>query len=516
MSFDLDPDQKPVVAVSQIAVSAKPLASSQIRPGWSGDSLTLLGGTDTALFTIDSSTPYLWLPEPVCAQFEKNLGLTYDEGLQLYTFGKNQSQHGTLVNWNLTFTFIVADLPGSSNSVSLSLPYAAFDLQLTYPFPGLQATEFSPSTNYFPLRKAANSTQYTIGRAFLQETYLKVDYERNKFSLYQASFAPDAISNLKLIDISRPDGSSFTGPRLPPANATFHNASAGQPGGLKKGTIIGIAVGAGAGASLLIAAAIFYFCTRRSKLSTTDVGAEKPSVGKSKTLFVKIFEWFVGPPKSEPPPEIDGAMRFPNEAPAENEIKEMPAETPLELPGSAVDASFAEAARGKFGAAPISPGNHDPKKPVELEDRANWRDYYAPEDTAQPSPVSLPAYSPSRVGRRNTQTTGISSRTPHDSRESSQVSSPIVISPLTPNYANPFVPSMAHIARRELWIRDGTSTPSNYSDRGASTADEFPTTPHSYREEAGFPSYSEHGSLHPSPYPSRHASQRRSSWEDKG
>lgn len=66
-------------------------------------------------------------------------------------------------------------------AVNISLPYQAFDLQVTQPI-----TE--NGTNYFPLRCSSNMSQYVLGRAFLQETYLFVDYEKSTFSLSQAQF----------------------------------------------------------------------------------------------------------------------------------------------------------------------------------------------------------------------------------------------------------------------------------------------------------------------------------------
>ena len=112
----------------------------------------------------------------------------------------------------MTFTFTIADLPGSSNAVDIKIPYAGFNLQLSFPYPGLGANLSSPATNYFPLRIAANSTQYTIGRTFLQEAYLTVDYERRNFSISQATFALDALTNTSLVGISRPSHGNSTGP----------------------------------------------------------------------------------------------------------------------------------------------------------------------------------------------------------------------------------------------------------------------------------------------------------------
>lgn len=83
VSFSLSPDRNPVVAVNGISASAAPLASTNVSNDWLGGSLELLGPPSENLYTIDSSTPYLWLPEHVCQRFEKALGLVYNESLQL-------------------------------------------------------------------------------------------------------------------------------------------------------------------------------------------------------------------------------------------------------------------------------------------------------------------------------------------------------------------------------------------------------------------------------------------------
>lgn len=470
ISFTLNPNQDPEVSLNGITVTAAPLVTSTVKTGWPDNSLTLLGPADAALYIIDSSTPYLWLPESICDQFEKALGLSYDEGVQLYTFRQDSTKHATLVNWNLTFNFVIADLPGSPSSVSLSLPYAAFDLQLSYPYPGLNATPSSTPTKYFPLRKAANSTQYTIGRAFLQETFLMVDYERNNFSVYQAKFSADALTNTNLVDIVRSENTTFSGPKTPPRK------------GLSKGTIIGIAVGAAIGVALLAGAVTFCVCLRGRPGKTLDGQPTKRGTDEKKLPFFKLYKWILGSPKSETPLEIDGSLRYPNEASADSAIIELAADAPAELPGSEIELSPYQAADRKFrpkASNVVSPPDHNPKKPVELQHSTSNAGYYGPELPPQSSPRSLPPYSANHVGRRNTQTTGISSRSLRTSRESSRVSSPMIISPVTPNQASPMMLSMAHAARPDQWPLHTESDRGSLSDIGTGYGDEHPITPQS-------------------------------------
>lgn len=248
--FLLGFDDAPILAVNEITVR-----SARDSPGWSANPLTLLASTDAALFTVDSSTPYLWLPPDVCDAFAAALNLTYDDDVQLYTFANDSARHKAVVDAELTFTFRLGDVVGSEQSVDITLPYAAFDLELTFPYPGLNATRTSPGYKYFPLRRAVSQEQYTLGRAFLQEAYLLVDYDRGNFSVSQARFAPDVLSRSTIVSIARPDNVTGQG-----------NEGGGGDGGgasLGAGAIAGIAVGAVAG-TLIVAGAIF-FCLRRRR-----------------------------------------------------------------------------------------------------------------------------------------------------------------------------------------------------------------------------------------------------------
>ncbi|KAF7947906.1 hypothetical protein EAE96_008979 [Botrytis aclada] len=153
---------------------------------------------------IDSSTPYLWLPEAVCNRFADALGLSYNESLNLYTFDENPSQHNNLSDSSTTttFTFVFKDKSSASDFVEIDLPYAAFDLSLSYPYiPNTEYGTDEASKFYFPLARSANSSQYTIGRAFLQEAYIITSYETNQFSLHQAVHVSDTLNNKSIVAI---------------------------------------------------------------------------------------------------------------------------------------------------------------------------------------------------------------------------------------------------------------------------------------------------------------------------
>ncbi len=70
--------------------------------------------------------------------------------------------HQSLLASNPNFTFTIADSTHGGAPVDIVLPYASFDLEATFPY-------VPNNTRYFPIQRAANETQYTLGRTFLQE-----------------------------------------------------------------------------------------------------------------------------------------------------------------------------------------------------------------------------------------------------------------------------------------------------------------------------------------------------------
>lgn len=117
-----------------------------------------LSSTSIAAF-VDSTVPYIYLPLDVCKKFEAAFGLTWNSEVQAYLV--NDTLNDSLKALNPSLTFTLGTLT-STNTVDISLPYAAFDLIADYPL-------MPQKTRYFPLVRAANDSQYTLGRTFLQE-----------------------------------------------------------------------------------------------------------------------------------------------------------------------------------------------------------------------------------------------------------------------------------------------------------------------------------------------------------
>ena len=264
--------------------------------------------SSTHFSLVDSSVPHLWLPRDVCDSFEAAFGLTYDPQSDLYLV--NDTIHSKLQDLNPTITIkLVNSLTDtSSNYTNIELPYAAFDLQASYPY-------YTNTTNYFPIRRAANDTQYTLARTLLQEAYLIVDYERGNFSVSQATFS-NPLPAAKVVTIKSPleslsdDSSSSTA--------------------LSTGAIAGIAVGGAVLVILIIVGAVL-FCRRRRKNPKTSyelANTQFSEAGSTNALSTAPHK----SPMPQAPQEIAGSPLAELASPHADKPYVSPTSIPQELP----------------------------------------------------------------------------------------------------------------------------------------------------------------------------------------
>ncbi|KAL6721320.1 hypothetical protein ACLMJK_000423 [Lecanora helva] len=203
---------------------------------------------------VDTAAPQIWLPLEACQVFEKTFGLTYDETSGLYLV--NSSLRDQLHDQNASFTFTLGSTATGGQTTDITLPYASFDMLVKPPTNGI-----ANSSRYFPLRRAANDSQYTLGRAFLQEAYLTVDWERQNFSLSQCTFNEDmtqSITPIKSLDDKTSSSSSSGG------------SSTGRTAGIAVGVVVGVLVVASA------IGAFFFFRNRKQKKSEEKKDGANP------------------------------------------------------------------------------------------------------------------------------------------------------------------------------------------------------------------------------------------------
>lgn len=109
---------------------------------------------------IESTDPNIWLPKDACEEFERAFGISIDKNSSLYLI--NSTQYTKLQATNPEITFTLGNGLTGGETVNVVLPFKALALPTKYPFT-------RNSTFHFPLKTAANDSQITLGRAFLQE-----------------------------------------------------------------------------------------------------------------------------------------------------------------------------------------------------------------------------------------------------------------------------------------------------------------------------------------------------------
>ncbi|KAL9094621.1 MAG: hypothetical protein Q9165_003181 [Trypethelium subeluteriae] len=203
--------------------------------------------TDGISAFIDSLVPEFWLPQEVCTAFEQAFGLTWNEAESRYLL--NDSAHNALMHLNPNVTFTLGAQPSGGDNINIVFPYTSFDLTAEPPL-------VSNKSSYFPLKRAQNSTQYTLGRAFFQNAYVIADYERSNFSVHQA-LVPSNTNTQNLIPILSTDS---TGQPSQPSLTSQTNKS--NSSGVSGGAIAGIVIGVLAVLVAAVGALLFY---RRQK-----------------------------------------------------------------------------------------------------------------------------------------------------------------------------------------------------------------------------------------------------------
>lgn len=234
------------------------VAGNSSKPsGWPAPT-QLLSSWDTSFTAIlDSSTPFLWLPDSVCDAFAAALSLTYNSTFDLYTID-NEQYNRFLQPDSFTFNFVFSSLDNTDDFgypldvpgvVNISISSRAFVGALRYPFMNGAIPYGDPAVPYFSLRRAGNESLFILGRSFLQESYLITEYDRAKYSIHQALFSDQA----DILPIERP----ATSPYPPPANTNGAHH-------LTRAEMAGTAVSAIAGSLVVLLVGLLFW--RRSRL----------------------------------------------------------------------------------------------------------------------------------------------------------------------------------------------------------------------------------------------------------
>ncbi|POR38930.1 Candidapepsin [Tolypocladium paradoxum] len=385
---------------------------------------------------IDSSTPYLWLPEAVCDRFAQALKLTYNSTFDLYTLTNQQYRDYTSKN-ALAFTFSLTSFDNNDNFglplevagvVNITLPLQAFVSLLQYPFKG--AINYAdPAVPYFTLRKSRDNS-FVIGRAFLQESYIIAKFDEARYSIHQALFPANPERDARLQKIKQSTNSPF-----PPPPTPAHN----DP--LSTGQMVGIAVGA---VVMCVTMLLGCCCWRRRSRSrrgkdSDEVDDNKDSTStltpdSPKTPVSRILSKLARRKQSRRTRRDTGdGVQCPLEAP-DCEIYELPAPAPpAELDGGSDDNSI-------IGETGLRTDNRHDLSAYELARRKLDRQLQGPvpaytppaDGTMLPPEKQIPGLRPAQVNQLPDQPSPISpTRSRGGDSNSFPASEPSPISPRT-------------------------------------------------------------------------------------
>jgi hypothetical protein len=306
VSFNLSYQGLPVVLLSSVEVLS-------VDADRNSTTTSLLEALIDSYFTLDSSTSYIWLPEDTCDMFSQALNLTYNETLELYTYPAGG--YDDLASSNISFTFSLNDTSSALTGTNITLPFSAFDHNISYPYPNFDPNETTSTLPYFPIKRASNSNDYRIGRVFFQEAYLIVDYERQNFSVYQASFDPSIMTNTSIVSIDPPPDSVYPGE---------------DSDKLSRGAMAGIVIGSVAGFALIIFIIWWFFFHEGYQLSVSrrepkpKDSKEEISVNQDRSLAPRRWKnW-----RYKGRAELGGDHVQPSELPTMPMVHELPGSMP--------------------------------------------------------------------------------------------------------------------------------------------------------------------------------------------
>lgn len=344
VDFNLD-EYSRIPSVNLRAIIATVTSQDKKPASWSSTSRVLSGTNESVSAIIDTTTPYLWLPRSVCDRFAESFNLTWSDTFGVYLFDPKSAQFSDFLSGasSLSFTFSISSYDNVDNYgnplqlpgvVNITVGSAAFAQLLRYPFKDAIGWDQS-SVPYFPLTRANESGPYIIGRAFMQEAYMVMNYEKTQFSVHQALFPDTPSSNYSLATIERSSDSPYP-PYVPKPGG----------GGLSAGKTVGIVLSAFAAGSVI--GVTLWFCCRRRRRTTKQQprqvdddkdGSESVNSDLPKSPVKRMLSIIIRRKKSRKPAvhEVHGTSAGPVEvaADANHEVFELPVPPePAELDSS--------------------------------------------------------------------------------------------------------------------------------------------------------------------------------------
>lgn len=236
---------------------------------------------------IDSSEPYLFLPNNTCKTIATLLPITYDTSLDYWVWDTTDPNLGKILTSPAHLSFVFPPAPGATANVTIKVPLILLNLTLEAPISTIP-TPYFPCISY----ETSNGTA-VLGRAFLQAAFLARNWNSNNAWLAQAPGPGPAgiglgssIQNIQTSDttITLYDNSTLFAASwsnhwtvLPANNITGTMAPKSQPqsqslsGGDIAGIVIGVLFGLGA-----VLFGVFLWRARRRKHLVVVPNKNKP------------------------------------------------------------------------------------------------------------------------------------------------------------------------------------------------------------------------------------------------
>ncbi|RYP63189.1 hypothetical protein DL769_007046 [Monosporascus sp. CRB-8-3] len=150
-----------------------------------------------AIAMLNPSSPYMYLPMGTCEAAAKNLPVTWNAALGVYFWDIEDPRYSRIVSSSAYMGFVLADR--EALNITIKVPFQLLNLTLLPPL-----TE-SP-TQYFPCQPWISEWGFfQLGRAFLQATFMFVDFETNRTMIAQAPGPDMAQSVLRVVEAGNQD-----------------------------------------------------------------------------------------------------------------------------------------------------------------------------------------------------------------------------------------------------------------------------------------------------------------------
>ncbi|KAG8529060.1 uncharacterized protein KY384_005695 [Bacidia gigantensis] len=242
---------------------------------------------------INAVLPYLYMSKDTCTNIARLLPVNFEPGIGLYMWNVNDPQYKRITTSPTYLSFIfpaqsttnhstsTADTAAnniSPTNITIKVPFSLLDLTLEAPIVPTPRQYFP----CYPFNALDQSGRYFLGRAFLQSTFLAMNFNQSTFFLAQAPGPePDAPNIQSILPdqatlTSSPAGKfaqSWSAHWTPlPARPAASPPKAKANDALSGGAIAGISVGVVVAALACAAAAIFWVLRKRKAKKAEDEG----------------------------------------------------------------------------------------------------------------------------------------------------------------------------------------------------------------------------------------------------